>query len=110
MTLPDKVQIGPISYQIKHVEDLHTTEEDGKKYIGLNGHILYNSATIKVEENLTEDMKIAVVWHEVLHGLLEQAGIDEHPEKVIVVLGYGLVRLLRDNPELIKATVGEEQP
>lgn len=105
MTLPDKVQIGAISYSVKAVDDLHTTDADGKKK-GLNGHILYDSATIKVDSALADDMQIAVIWHEVLHGLLDQAAMDEHPEQAIVVLGYGLVRLLRDNPALVQATIG----
>lgn len=105
--LPDKVQIGPISFQVKEVDDLHTTDDDGKKK-WLHGHILYADATIKVASDQVEDMKVATIWHEALHGLMDQAGMDEHPEAIIRMLGYGLVRLIRDNPTLVQATIGEK--
>lgn len=104
--LPEKVQIGAIAYAVKEIEDLHTLDADGKKK-WLHGHIVYADATIKVADDQSEDMKVATVWHEVLHGLLEQAGIDEHPEGLIRMLGYAMVRLIRDNPGLVSATIGE---
>ncbi len=104
--LPEQVQIGPVSYAVKEVDDLHTTDEDGKKK-WLHGHIVYADATIKVAGDQSEDMKITTIWHELLHGLMDQAGVDDHPEALIRMLGYGLVRLIRDNPALVQATVGE---
>lgn len=107
--LPDKVRIGPISYVVKLVDDLHTTDADGKKQ-WLHGHILFADAIIKVAEDQAADLKIATIWHEALHGMMNQAGIEDHPERLIRMLGYGLVQLIRDNPALVKATIGEEQP
>lgn len=107
--LPAQVQIGPISYTVKEVDDLHTTDADGKKK-WLHGHIVYDDAKINVANDQCDDMKVATIWHEILHGMLDQAGIDDHPEALIRMLGYGLVRLLRDNPDLVQATIVKEKP
>lgn len=104
--LPDRVLIGPISYSVKEIDDLHSVDDEGKKK-WLHGHIMYADALIKVANDQSDDMKITTVWHELLHGIMDQAGIDEHPESLIRMLGYALVRLVQDNPELIKVTIGE---
>jgi hypothetical protein len=102
----DNLKIGAINYAVTTVGDLHTTDVDGRKCL-LNGHILHSEAQIKVDAVLSEDMKIATLWHEALHGILAVAGHDNEPESLIIPLGYGLVALLRDNPELVKLTIGE---
>lgn len=103
MKLPVKIQIGAIDYTVSEHKDLHTHSGDDRRW--LNGHILHNTAEIKVEADLAPDMKVAVLWHEALHGILRMADVDEQPEHLIVILGYGLVRLIRDNPELVKLTI-----
>jgi hypothetical protein len=106
MNLPDIIRIGAIDYTVKSVKDLHTHNGDERHW--LNGHILHSTAEIKVESELSPDMQVTVLWHEVLHGILTQAAVEEQPENLIVILGYGLVRLIRDNPVLMKLTIEGE--
>lgn len=106
MELVDKVVIGTVTYAVQEVTDLHIVGENGEKKL-LNGHIIYGESVIKVDRYHSPDMKVVVTWHEVLHGLLDQAGVEDHPEDVVRALGYGLVRLIRDNPALVAMTVGE---
>lgn len=99
----NEVKIGPISFSTKKIDDLHTCNDDGKK-VYLNGHILYSSAEIRLSGELTGDLQRVTMWHEIVHGILEQAGVDDHPETIIRLLGFGLVQIIRDNPELIQWT------
>lgn len=109
MTLPDKVQIGPISYAVKEKTDLHRVNGDGQK-VWLHGHVVYGDAEIRVAYDQDEQVKIAVLWHEALHAMLYAAGLDDSEfESHIRALGYGLVQLVRDNPALVQATIGESR-
>lgn len=92
--LPKLIRIGGIDFTVVERKDLR----DGDTW--LNGHILYNLCEIRIEEELTLHKKWIVAWHEVLHGLLEHAGMDDHEEKIIAALGYGVTQALRDNPWL----------
>ena len=104
----DKLQIGCICYDVKEKTDLHSVNDAGAKQ-WLHGHILYADAEIRIGYEQAPDMKVATLWYEALHGILNQAGQDDHSEEIIIALGYGIVRLIRDNPELVKLTVGEPE-
>lgn len=99
-----ELKIGAITYKVSLHDDLHTTNSEGRT-VYLNGHILHSEAMVKLDAALSPDMQIATLWHEALHGILTVSGHDEQPENVIIPLGYGLVSLLRDNPELVALTV-----
>ncbi len=100
--LPKTVQIGALRYGVREVEDLRSREDDGVK---LNGDIVYDSAEMRIEQAMADDVKLATIWHEVVHGLLDQAGYAVHPEQMIIALGYGLLRLVRENPDLMAKTM-----
>lgn len=99
--LPPIIRIGGIDYTVVAQKDLR----DGDTW--LNGHIVYNECEVRIEEQLTPHKQWIVAWHETLHGLLEHAGMDEHDEKFIIALGYGVAQALRDNPWL-RQPPGEE--
>lgn len=105
----DKLKIGAVTYSVKLKDDLHTVQDDGGK-LALHGHILWSSAEIRIAAEQVPDMKLCTLWHEALHGILQNAGHDEHPESAIIALGYGIVQLIRDNPELVELTLHGEQP
>lgn len=90
---PSSVRIGAIDYDVVLVDGL-----EGDDHVALNGHIVYNANQIRVEADMTMTSTFATIWHEVLHGLLEQAGIEAHDERSIIALGYGITAVLRDNP------------
>lgn len=100
----NNIKIGPINYVVSEQKDLHTVGDEGRK-VFLNGHIQHSEATIKLDVELSHDMQVTTLWHEALHGILAVAGQDDPPEKVIITLGYGIVSLLRDNPDLIAMTL-----
>ena len=106
MALPKQIKIGPVGYKVIEKDDLHFVDGDGKKS-GLHGHILWSEAEIRVAGDQSEQVKVVTVWHEVIHGILNNAGINDHPEQVVLALGFGIVQLIRDNPDLIRATICE---
>jgi hypothetical protein len=88
------LRIGSMVYEVEDVESLH---DDGGR---LNGRIIHDDCRIEITAGLNPQTHRVVLWHEVLHGILVQAGIREHDEAMIAVLAYGIVGALRDNPEL----------
>jgi hypothetical protein len=104
MQMLKSLLIGAVRYGVRLVPDLHYEDAEGRKR-HLNGHILHTEGQIKIEEELSPDMQLVTLWHEALHGILTVAGHDDQPENVIIPLGYGLVSLLRDNPELVQLTL-----
>jgi hypothetical protein len=107
VSLPESIQIGPVAYAVRERDDLHTVDGDGKK-AWLNGQILYSEAEIRVAADQADVRKVITLWHEALHGILDQAGLDKHDEQAIIALGFGLVQLVRDNPALVALTVGRD--
>lgn len=97
------LKIGAITYTVNTVDDLHRLDADGRKQ-WLHGHILHADAEIRIANDQAAEVKVATLWHEAVHGILNQAGIDEHPEQIVIALGYGLMQLIRNNPELVTLT------
>jgi hypothetical protein len=106
LTLPTKLKIGPVDYTVKQVKKLRDTDSEGKTR-SLHGDIAWTKARIRIRKDQAESRKVVTLVHEALHGLLENAAFDgPHPENVIAILAFGLVELLRDNPELVALIVG----
>ncbi|HNB50334.1 MAG TPA: hypothetical protein PK530_00245 [Anaerolineales bacterium] len=95
---PVAVKIGALVYAVEYIERLVSVDKSTK----LNGNILYNPCLIRVEAESDEQIQAVTVLHEILHGLLTQAGRDEHEEKDVEVLAYGLFDVLRSNPTLLE--------
>lgn len=101
------IKIGAIDYAVIEKEDLYFVDDGGKR-CGLHGDIQWANAQIRVASDQTEQVKVAVLWHEAVHGILNNAGMNDHPEALVQALGYGLVQLVRDNPELVRLTMGTD--
>ena len=95
---PVAVKIGALVYAVEYIERLVSVDKGTK----LNGNILYNPCLIRVEAESDEQIQAVTVLHEILHGILMQAGRDEHEEKDVEVLAYGLFDVLRSNPTLLE--------
>jgi hypothetical protein len=88
-----KVMVGPVIFDVKIIPNL--VDEDGTK---LNAQISYDHALITVEENLNPQVQALAVMHEAVHAILTQAGYDDHDEKLVELLAYGITGLIQDNP------------
>ena len=90
--LPESVQIGPITYQVK--------EESRTALDSFYGQIVYSDGLIALQPGMAPVYQEITLFHEILHGMLLQGGIRDHDERVLDVLAHGFVMLLRDNPGL----------
>lgn len=90
----DKVKIGAITYDITRDATLHDT--------GFNGQIRFNRCQIVIAENLHPVAAQQVLWHEIVHGIMQQAGITKQPENIVDAIAYGVMQVLRDNPGIVE--------
>lgn len=97
----DRIKIGAIGYAYKLVPDLHDDYDQQGKWQPLYGHIKYNTGEMCVSDSLPPGQRRVTTLHEVIHGVLTNAGIEDHNETLISALAHGLVQVLRDNPELV---------
>jgi hypothetical protein len=93
------IRIGPIDFAVREIERLVNTDA----YEKLSGHIRYTDSEILLENNMESQAKRQILWHEILHGILTQAGYSDHDEKMIDIIAYGVMQVLRDNPALREA-------
>lgn len=107
MKLPNTLKIGPITYEVREIGDLHSIVEGQRQW--LHGAIVWKAAEIHIAHDQVDEVKVTSLMHEALHGILNNAGQNDQPEEMILALGYGVVQLLRDNPALVSLIVGEEQ-
>lgn len=89
------IKIGGTVYPVIDKEDLHDNHKE------LYGWIKFNTMEILIDTDLGPQARYTVLWHEIVHGVLQHAGIEDHNEQMVCALGYGIVQVLRDNPELL---------
>ena len=96
--VPSSVRVGPIDYEVIVIPNLSTSDRG----VSLDGQIKYATCKISLDEGLVDQMRVQVLWHEILHAILNQASLDlgRDQEKVCDVVAYGVVQVLMDNPEL----------
>ncbi len=93
MSLPSVVWVGPMAYKVLVVVDLM---DGGRK---LDGHIKYTEQVIFIDENNVVGARWQLLWHEILHAIVTQGGL-EMTETELDVLAYGVVDVLRQNKEM----------
>jgi hypothetical protein len=93
MKIPKIIRIGGVDYEIRDVDNLND---------GVNvcyGHISFEDSVIELHsKNQNHQKRCVTLWHEILHGIAEHAGLDiENEERVIDVLAKGIYQVLQDN-------------
>jgi len=89
-----QIIIGAIAYEVIEVAEL--ASEHGT----LCGEISSTKCRIRIDADMAAPVKQVTLWHEIIHGILFNAGYREHDEQQIDALAYGLMQVLRDNPIL----------
>lgn len=90
MKLPDKVRIGSIDYEVNLTKGLAARDD-------VWGLISYGNPTIELEDTLAGSKLREVLAHEMIHGLLHEAGYHDHEEEMVIRLGTVFASMLRDN-------------
>ena len=94
MKIPKSVRIGGVEYEvIDNVSGLN----DGQSVLA--GEINYNDSVIRLNEVVAgHQMKCITLWHEILHGIRNHAGIEiEDEETVVELFARGIYQVLQDN-------------
>lgn len=90
-----QIKIGSTTYLVIDREDLHDNHKT------LYGWIRHDTSEILIEKDVGPQKRYIVLWHEIVHGILHNAGIEDHEERMVLALGHGIVQVLRDNPDLL---------
>ena len=104
-----QIRIGPLVYQVVEVERFAEPDDNGR-YTRYYGQIDYGEQVIRLEANMSPERKWLTLWHEIVHALMEQAGLNQHDEQVVTILGYGIPAVLQDNPWLGEEPARDPQP
>lgn len=104
MTLPDKIRIGLYEYTVSEAAGLRNGDK------GVWGLISHQYHTIQIEADTPLRHKQYLLWHEMLHSMLAQAGLHgiDLEEPIVIALGHAIVGTLRSNPDVIAYTLEDE--
>ncbi len=96
MTLPPKIKIGNLIYDIEYIEDKF--EE-----VDFYGRGWRKPQKIKINPNLSKELTEETFFHELLHQILDAGHYtdESNNEKLISCLAQNLYQILKDN-ELLK--------
>jgi hypothetical protein len=90
------VKIGGLRFALKEERDIYADEQK------IDGDINYKNQTIRLEKVNPPETKDMILLHEILHGMFT-LGINRdmgNDENFIMVVGYQLYSVMRDNPKL----------
>lgn len=74
--------------------------------IEAHGDCSFLRGRIRVDEGLPQDAQAEVLVHEVLHALVEDAGVEwEDEEHIVTVLGRRLAAFIADNAGLVRRLI-----
>ena len=94
MKIPESIRIAGVEYEVQYVPHLNN---------GTNlayGHIDYENSVIELSDTLgTEHQKrCKILWHEILHGIVENNGMQiENEEAIVDMFAKGIYQVLQDN-------------
>jgi len=97
----EHVKIGPFRYNIT---DIHGEVADGRF---VHGEATYHKTLIKVDANSSKQGAMQTLMHEIIHTIRYQSAIQptENEEYVCDALAFGIIQVIKDNPELVKEIV-----
>lgn len=90
LKLPKSIRIGSVDYDVYYLRGLSSGDT-------LLGQINYGQCSILLEESLPASRAREVLAHEMAHGILFEAGYNDHDEDKANRLGKVLAMILRDN-------------
>lgn len=94
MKIPESVRIGGVEYPVVYVDYLNN---------GTNlayGHIDYDNCKIELSDTsgTGHERRCQVLWHEILHGIRNHAGLEiENEEEIVDMFAKGIYQVLQDN-------------
>lgn len=106
---PDTIQVGAYRYRVQ-IDQAAVDAASREARAGLCGAADHAAQVISLSPKLGPDARAEVLLHECIHCLFEQGslerGLKGDVERVVEVLGYALLDLLRRNPALVAYLTG----
>ena len=97
MRIPASVQISGIPYAVEVIP----TKANALS-TKFSASIDYEGQTIAIGEQASESMKVSF-WHEVIHGMMNALGLDDHDEKLVEGMAHQMYLFVKDNPEVFQS-------
>lgn len=94
MKIPESIRIGGVEYPISYVENLRHGNTIAY------GHIDFENCCIELSgtDGTAHEKRCQILWHEILHGIAEHAGMEiENEEAVVDMFAKGVYQVLQDN-------------
>lgn len=93
MKIPERVRIGGVEFDVRTESGLN----DGQRLLA--GQIRHMDCQIAIAEESSHEYKCLTLWHEIMHGIEEQAQLElgEQRERVIEAFARGVYQVLQDN-------------
>lgn len=94
MKIPDSVRIGGVEYKVQYEPNVR----NGNQLC--YGQISYDDSTITLSatDGTGHQMRSITLWHEILHGIRNHAGLAvENEEEVVDMFARGIYQVLQDN-------------
>ena len=93
MKLPESIRIGGVEFEVIVEPRLN----DGERMLA--GQIRHMDCQICVNAESSHEYKCLSLWHEIMHGIEEQAQLDlgENRERIIEAFARGVYQVLQDN-------------
>lgn len=94
MKIPESIRIAGVEYKVELVPLLNN---------GTNlayGHIDFETSVIELSDTVgTEHQRrCQILWHEILHGIRENNGMEiENEEEIVDMFAKGIYQVLQDN-------------
>jgi len=93
------IKIGHIRYRIKKIKRLN----DGAAGV-MYGQIDYGKSLIELDADMGPQHDRQTLWHEVIHAIMNHAGIQKHDEPLVEIMASGIMQVINDNPEMGRRT------
>ena len=86
----ETVKIGGIVYEVSKEPDLQGKSDEW-------GHIEYKTGKIVLDDSASQQIEDRTLIHEIAHGMLVEAGYNDHAEEQADRIGKILYQVLTDN-------------
>lgn len=89
------IKIGAIPFSVSLTDGF--AEDDANNVCC--GQVEHDAAKISIRRIMPVEQRRATLWHEILHAMFNQMGLNgtKQEERIVTALGYGIAALLDDN-------------
>lgn len=94
MKIPEKIRIGGIEYAIEYGENVRVGNQLCYGAISYDKNVI----TLSSNDGAEHQRRCVTLWHEILHGIREHAGMEiENEEEIVEMFAKGIYQVLQDN-------------